>query len=128
MKKFPGTYLVTHTGKYGARRRIGRDAVTGKDRQERREGFETAREAFEWKNSVSAGRARNRVVPTRITVTELLETDISTQLGLGRIRTSTADTYRRHGETVKPVIGSLRASELTARDLDKLYGDLGERL
>jgi hypothetical protein len=124
-KRDPKIYRVEHTGLYGTRARVGVDAITGQDRWERPEHFQTIDEAQQWRSSVSASRKRNRTAPTRVTVAELLETDNETQLALGDTQASTADTYRRHNEThVKPTIGNLRAADLTARDLNRLYADM----
>jgi integrase len=63
--------------------------------------------------------------PSKLTVNELFETDLDTQTKLGRMKSSTAYTYRRlFDRYVKPRLGAVRAQDLRASDLDALYGDL----
>jgi integrase len=124
-KKFPGVYLNTTTTKYGYRTRVGVDE-TGKVKWQRREGFETARDAFEAKNKVSSSvRAGTHATPKRTTVVELVEADLDTQVKLGRMRESTAAGKRElFNRNVKPTLGRMRAQDLRASHLDTLYADL----
>ncbi len=95
-------------------------------RQQRRRGFARERDALDALNKVARSVADGtHAPPSKLTVNELFETDLDTQTKLGRMKSSTAYTYRRlFDRYVKPRLGAVRAQDLRASDLDALYGDL----
>jgi integrase len=89
-------------------------------------GCRTKAEAQKWVAEREHARGQGTyVVPSKATVTELVEADLDTQVALGRMRTSTASGYRvLFGRNVAPTIGDLRAQDIDARRLNALYADL----
>jgi integrase len=125
--KYQGVYFDEDAGTYGY---VVDVAGPGQPRdQQRKGGFEHAADARDAREKVRrAVRGGTYAPPSKLTVTELLEVDFETQLGLGRLRASTVDTYRQLvGRYIAPRVGSLRAQELRASQLDALYGDLLEK-
>jgi hypothetical protein len=111
-------------GKYGY---VVDVASPGQPRsQQRRRGFARERDALDALNKVARSVADGtHAPPSKLTVNELFETDLDTQTKLGRMKSSTAYTYRRlFDRYVKPRLGAVRAQDLRASDLDALYGDL----
>jgi integrase len=105
-------------------------AAPGQPRdQQRKGGFARATDAHDAREKVRrAVRGGTFTPPSKLTVAELVEVDIETQLKLGKEKASSADTYRqalkRH---IKPTIRNLRAQDLRASQLDALYGDLSAK-
>src|SRR5262249_27911025 len=123
--RYPGVFQDEKTGEYGYVVREGVDPNTGKVRWRRRCGFERAADARDEREKMARSARKRRVAPKRVTVAELLETDAETQHRLGKWRGSTKDVYRRMlDQYVRGAIGRLRAQDLSAGHLDRLYGDM----
>jgi len=94
----------------------------GERRQIRRRGFKTKREAQEALDKLRvSSREGTFVEPSRLTVAGYLDGWTAGLATSGR-SPSTVDGYTRHLRThVRPALGGVRLTALTARDLDQLY-------
>jgi integrase len=124
--RHPGIFYDEKTRKYGYVIRAGTDPKTGKVKWQRRRGFARQGDAIDARNKVARSvRDGTHATPNRMTVAELLEADFDTQVGLNEMRASTADMYRRFLDwLVRPALGGVRAQDLRAGHLNRLYGDL----
>lgn len=95
-------------------------------KQQRRRGFARERDALDALNKVARSVADGvHAAPSKATVTELFELDRTTQVQLGKWKPGTAYTNQRHFDRhVAPRIGAMRAQEVRASDLNRLYGDM----
>lgn len=94
----------------------------GERRQARRRGFATKREAQEALDRLRiSARDQTYVEPHRMTLATYLDGWCAGLATSGR-SPSTVDGYTRHLRThVRPTLGGIRLSALTAMDLDRLY-------
>jgi integrase len=99
---------------------------TGKPRQLRKGGFASAADARDARAKVIRDvRAGTHAPSKKMTVAELFEADLDTQVANGWLRDTTAEQYRRQFRLhVGSAFGNLRAQGLRASHLDALYGNL----
>ncbi len=97
----------------------------GERRQARRRGFATKRQAQEALDRLRVtARDQTYVEPNRLTVAAYLDAWCAALATSGRAP-STVDGYSRHLAThVRPALGGVRLSALTAMDLDRLYAKM----
>jgi integrase len=123
--KYSGVFEDLRTHTYGA---TGWETnpKSGARRQWKRRGFARAADARDYRNKrLRACQDGTNAAPSRTTVAELFEADLDVQVKLGKMKPSTAYTYRRlFDRYVKPRLGRIRAQELRPSQLDALYGDL----
>jgi len=70
-------------------------------------------------------RVGTHAPPSKRTVAELFELDLNLQLDNGLLRATTAEQYRRQFKLhAGPAFGRLRAQDLRAEHLDRLFGNM----
>ena len=104
------------------------DPVTGQRRCEWHHGFKTKREAEDARVRILADLQRGEhVSPDKVTVRAFLEDEWLPAMGPS-LRPSTFEGYKLDVRRVTERIGERRLQSLTPAMLNRLYGELGERL
>ena len=116
------------TGKWDFIVDIGHDPATGKRRQVRKRGYRTKAEAQAALNALRNDvQAQTYVPPARQTMAEYLDEWL--EAIRATVEPSTHESYSRVVRTnVKPYIGDVQLQRLDALTLNRLYGELRQRL
>jgi integrase len=126
--RYPGVFEDEKTGEYGYVFWF-RDPKTGARKQRKRRGV--ARRAIDARDKRDEERraiSKGTFAPSRLTVAELFERDLELQLENGWLRATTAEQYRRQfGLHAAPAFGHVRAQDLRADHLDRLFGDMRKK-